>query len=207
MSVALFFVVLVIGIIILATFLLLTSSIKIEVIKLKTKVEDLPIKGTVEEYLLEIRLCIFGKISVYKKRIKIKETDKEFKSNKIIKWLDKQVDFELENLLKDTSKTLWREKNKIFTKRNLELLKNMRGKLRRINAKVEIGTENAAVTSYLVSIISTVISVVLMRKVSIKESEKFQYQVRPNYIGQNFIKMELRLYNRNKNGTYYLYNN
>ena len=79
------------------------------------------------------------------------------------------------------------KKNQQFDKKAIKLLKELNIEIKNINLNIEIGTENASLTSILVPSISTVISIILQRKV--KKFENQIFKVNPIYINQNLVNI------------------
>ena len=77
--------------------------------------------------------------------------------------------------------------NQQFDKKALTAIKELNIGIKNIDLYVDIGTENASLTSIIVPIVSTVISFILHKKI-----KKFQNQVftiNPIYINQNLVNI------------------
>ena len=69
------------------------------------------------------------------------------------------------------------------------LLKNLKIIFEELNLKVEIGTENSALTSIIFGIVSGIIPFVLRNQ--IKNIEKQKIDIKPIYLNQNLLNIEL----------------
>lgn len=146
-------------------FSLITSNIKISLynIHFNSKNHD----KINEDYMIEIFLKIFFVIPIYKAKVNHK---------KIEKILEKQ-------------KTKFIENKKNIDLKILKEIKKLKVDLEEITVNVMIGTENAAFTSFIVAIISTILA--LFINMSIKTyNRKQKFKVMPVYINQNLIKIE-----------------
>ena len=120
-----------------------------------------------KDYRIVIKLCILGKIPILKINITKTKLERLKVKEKI-----KQIDFEV---LKDS---------KQFDKKLIEAVKKLNVIIPNINLKIELGTENAALTAMIVPILSTIIANIFRRKV-----KKQRFQINPIYINQNMINI------------------
>lgn len=79
------------------------------------------------------------------------------------------------------------EKNPSFNKEIWKAIKKLNISIKNINLHVDLGTENASLTSVLVPVISTVIAIVLRKKVRNFENQIFMIQ--PIYQNQNLVNL------------------
>lgn len=121
---------------------------------------------------LRIKLCILGKIPIV--NIKV--------SKKLIKKL------KLEEKFKKIDINDIEEDKNIFNK-IIDITKRNYLKIERLDLKVELGTENAALTAILVPIISTIVSMIIRRKV--KDIRKQNFKIKPIYNNQNILNIAL----------------
>ena len=121
---------------------------------------------------LRIKLCILNKIPI----LSIKVTKKLIEKLKI-KEKFKKID--INNL----------EEDKNIFRKILEITKTNSLKIENLDLKIELGTENAALTAVLIPIISTIISIIIRRKV--KDFEKQSFQIKPIYNNQNILNIAL----------------
>ena len=145
--------------------LLLFSKIRIEVINFKFS--SMTPRHINKDYRIVIKLCILGKIPILKINITKTKLERLKVKEKI-----KQIDFEV---LKDS---------KQFDKKLIEAVKKLNVIIPNINLKIELGTENAALTAMIVPILSTIIANIFRRKV-----KKQRFQINPIYINQNMINI------------------
>ncbi len=126
-----------------------------------------------EKYLAYIRLKLLGKITVFRLKItstmieKIKQK-KDFQK----KFKDKLELFGFQII----------ENQDRFDLKILEALKSSNIKIKDFDLEVEIGTENAVLTSMLVAFLGTVFSIVLNGK---------KFVIHPRFINQNFINFSI----------------
>ena len=81
------------------------------------------------------------------------------------------------------------QNNKQFDKKALVAVKELNIGIKKIKLYVDIGTENASLTSILVPALSTIIAIILHKKVKKFENQKFQIQ--PIYSNQNLVNIDI----------------
>ncbi len=151
--------------IILLAILVITSTLNIEIAKIYFYVGDKKInnKNLLIENEIYLELYIFGKIKIWKHKIKSSVNE----TNIIDKIKPKSND---DKILKD-----------IFN-----LLKQNKLKL---NINAYVGTTNVILTSYIISIISGVISI--LGGIIKNKKSSYKYNIKPIYDMQNILKIEL----------------
>lgn len=162
---------------ILLNVMLVFSKIIIEIENIKFKSHNS--NHLNDTYKIVLMVKLFGIIPILKKvydKNKIDNINKKLDIHTKIKKID------LNNVvdsLKENNKsniTLV----KIFFKDVLEIIN--------INFKIELGTENAAVTAIIIGILSMLISIILRKKI---ENIKIQkYKIIPKYCNHNLINIE-----------------
>ena len=123
-----------------------------------------------KDYEIIVKLCILKVIPILKVNITKTKLEKIKLKDKI-----KQLDLKM---IQD---------NKQFDKKIFEAIKKLDIHIKNIDLFVDLGTENASLTSIIVPAISTVISIILHKKV-----KKFKDQVfiiNPVYINQNLVNI------------------
>lgn len=80
------------------------------------------------------------------------------------------------------------DKNK-FDKKMLKALKKANTDIKELNLDIEIGTENAALTSIIVPAVSTVIAIILRKKMKNQDNKTFI--IKPQYLNQNLLNISL----------------
>lgn len=87
------------------------------------------------------------------------------------------------------NKKISKEEEKYFkNKIKKELFKHLSDiRINKLNLKIKIGTENAFFTSMIIPIISSIISIILMKKITNVEKQK--YIVEPIYLNQNLLEI------------------
>lgn len=157
---------------ILIVFLLLIifSKIKIEVVNFKFSSEWK--RHINKDYKVIIKLCILNKIPILKINITKTRLEKLKLKDKI-----KDIDFKVI------------QNNKKFDKKLVKAIKKSNIDIDYINLNVELGTENACLTSIIVPAISTFLAILFRKKV--KQFEKQIFIIKPVYINQNLINIAL----------------
>ena len=161
-------------ILLLIIILLTFSKIQIEILNIKYKSVDK--RHLNKNYEIVLILKILDKIPIFKLKIDKKKLEKLKKKEK----LQKRVN--------EINLKIIENKNK-FDKNVLEAIKKANIEIKKINLKIEIGTENAFFTSLLVPVISTIVSILIRRK--IKNINKQRFIVNPIYCNQNIANIEI----------------
>ena len=154
----------------------LTSKLDIRMINLI--IDSQSIKHLNDRYEIIIRLKIFGNIPILKFTInknKLRKIQQSWKMNEKVKQLEKDIlqnkdkfDMQMIKGLKEFSKGIYVN--------NLEL-------------EVELGTENAFLTSILVAFFSSILAI-SFSKIHVKEKNTV-YKIEPVYRNENSIKIEI----------------
>ena len=150
--------------------IIIFSKIRVEIINFKFSSQNK--RHINKDYRIVIKLCVFNKVPILKiditktklEKLKIKEKIKNFDFNTI------QYKTKLD---KNTFKSI--KKSEI--------------NIKNINLNIELGTENASLTSILLPAISTFLSILLRNKV--KKFENQIFIINPVYINQNLINIAL----------------
>ena len=117
-------------------------------------------------YQIILKWRILGKITILKSII----TNKKFEE-----WKNKEKNRKLGTV-----------ENKI-DKKIIEAIKHAKIEYKNVNLKIELGTENACLTSLLIPAISTSIAIWLRKK--IKENENQTFIIQPIYQNRNLINI------------------
>lgn len=155
-------------VLILIIILLVFSRIRIEVINFKFSSQTQ--RHINKDYKVIIKLCILKKIPILKVNITKTKLEKMKIKEKI-----KNIDFKI-----------IQNKNK-FDKNAIKAIKKSNININKINLNLEIGTENATLTSVIVPTISTILAILLSRKIENPKNQLFIIQ--PVYINQNLINI------------------
>ena len=155
-------------VLILIIVLLVFSRIRIEVINFKFSSQTK--RHINKDYKVIIKLCILKKIPILKVNITKTKLEKMKIKEKI-----KNIDFKI-----------IQNKNK-FDKNAIKAIKKSNININKINLNLEIGTENATLTSVIVPTISTILAILLSRKIENPKNQLFIIQ--PVYINQNLINI------------------
>ena len=146
------------------------SKIQVQIINLKFS--SIMPRHLNKDYKIAIRWYILSKIPIMKFNIHKTKMEKIKIKEKI-----RNIDFKI-----------LEEQGKIDVKK-LKTLKELKMKIKSVNLNLEIGTENAALTSILVPVISTVIAIVLRKKVRKYENQIFI--INSVYLNQNLLNISL----------------
>lgn len=158
---------------ILIIFTLLTiyfSKIQIQIINFKFS--GVAQRHINKDYKVIIKWYIFNKIPVMKLSITKSKLEKVQFKNKMKKLNLKML-----------------EKQNNYDKKAIKAIKTLNTQIKNINLSMDIGTENAALTSMLVPILSTIISIVLRKKSNSKDKQIFI--INPIYLNQNILNISL----------------
>lgn len=152
------------------------SNLELEIINIDFNSQNK--KKLNSNYKYIIRLKILSKITILKIT---------FTQNKIEKILSKiDVDKKIEKFEEKIQEKRYNAYLKFLKTIGEELLKEINIKSMEIN--IVICTENALLTSMIVSIVSSVISIIMSIKYNGKE--KFIYQIKPMFSNQNLINVK-----------------
>lgn len=168
-------------IILVFLFILLIFVLMIITIKLRIQFIDLNFTTTQSDhinknYKIEITIYTLQKLPILKININNKKINKALKNKKI----NEILRVEKEKIIKD---------NINFEKEILKEIKKLNIELKEMQLKISIGTENAAITAFIIPIISTFLSMFLSKKVN-KYNSKQIFLVTPVYINENLIDVE-----------------
>lgn len=83
------------------------------------------------------------------------------------------------------------EKNVKFDKTIIETLKNIKIKILNLNLKVDFGTEDAILTSYLIAFIASIIGIILPHIVDKNKEKNCNYIINPMYRNKNEYRISL----------------
>lgn len=161
-------------ILIVIFFMLIISTIKLEIkdfIFDSTKSKN----KKVSQYKIIIRLKLFNKLTWLKIRITKEQIIKAI-SNKLVKEL----------ILKSMKKI---KENKNIEVKKLKVLKKLNINTDKLKLYIKLDTPNIATTTYLTTIISTVISIILARTASTNNMNNYRYKIQPTFYMQNFLKI------------------
>ena len=152
------------------------SNLELEIINIDFNSQNK--KKLNSNYKYIIRLKILSKITILKIT---------FTQNKIEKILSKiDVDKKIEKFEEKIQEKRYNSYLKFLKTIGEELLKEIN--IKSIEINIVICTENALLTSMIVSIVSSVISIIMSIKYNGKE--KFIYQIKPMFSNQNLINVK-----------------
>lgn len=125
-----------------------------------------------KDYRIIIKLYVLGFLPI----LKISITKAKLKKIKLKEKI-KNVDFS------------YLEENPSFNKEIWKAIKKLNVSIKNINLHVDIGTENASLTSIIVPAISTIVAIVLRKKV--KNFENQIFMIHPIYQNQNLVNLSV----------------
>lgn len=150
---------------------LIFSKIQVEIENFRLNLPKNKDKILNDTFFFKIKLVIFGTLPIINLKINREKLKK------------------LENNLKD--KKIKLDINKIgkqITKENINDAKKLQMHIEKIKLKINFGTENTILTSFMVPIISTIWSIVLTKK-RVKE-EKQRLEINPIYNKGNLVNID-----------------
>lgn len=156
--------------IVLLVIILFFSKIRIEMINFRFNSQLR--RHINKDYKIIIKLKAFALIPIFK--INITKTKLERMG---LKERIKNIDFDV------------LENNYKLDKRMIKAMKNLNLSIKNIQLHIDIGTENASLTSIIVPVISTIIAIVLRKKM--KHFENQVFIINPIYQNQNLINLSV----------------
>lgn len=163
--------------IITALFLIiLLSTIRIEVDKVKLKIFEEKLKKSkiIFDYELYIGLYLLGKIKIVKIKI----------NKQILNKINIKEKISTENIKKikrEAKKN--KELKKVIKKLNIEILK--------LDLKLELDTPDVLITTGLVTTISIIVSIIFSKLLKIKKFNEYKYKIIPLYNNKNMLNLEI----------------
>ena len=163
-------------IILVVTLIIITAKIEVKIVNLAINSQNK--EHISDKYKIITKLKIFGNIPIIKftlNKKKVKKIQQSLKMNEKVKQLEKDI---LQN------------KNKFDKKMVKELKEFSKGiYVENLELEVELGTENAFLTSMLVAIFSSILSIGFSR-IRVRE-KNIVYEIKPVYKNENSIKIEI----------------
>ncbi len=132
------------------------------------------------KYKISFCICILNKIPILKITLTKAKLKKINQKTHIKEKIEREFD-------KQNIKRLTREYD--VKKDIAEILKNIKLKIEKINLKIELGTENVILTSFLVPVISAILAILIP---SMKcKPHKQEFKVIPVYNSKNLVNFQL----------------
>lgn len=146
---------------------------------IKINIKDLIlINAKIYKFNLEISINLFSKVKCFKLSINDKTLEKLKDSSKRV-MIDKILNTKILRDYKNIKKTIFLKRKKILKIVQKSEIENFR-----MYAKV--GTENACITAYLITFISSILAIILARKIS-----NPQYKIEPIYMDKTYIYLSI----------------
>lgn len=163
--------------IILITIILLFSKIKINVNKFNYL--SINPKNRKTDYNIIIQLIILKKFPIF---------EIKFNKNNIIKI--EKIKRKIKNKF-ETFDFTEIEKDKEIKKKILEIIKKLKIDIDKINLNIEIGTENAVLTSFIIPVVATLLTYILKNNIknNVIKSEENKFKIKPIYYNQNLLNI------------------
>lgn len=158
-------------IILLIILMILTIRIKIEIRNFKFTSQSKEHMN--KNYKINLKIYVFYIVPIF--RITQKKIKELFKSEKVKEQIKKQ-EFKI-------------KENNINIKK-IKDIKNLKLDIDKMDLKVMIGTENASITAFTVSILSALIAVIFSKQNKIINNN-YKYIIEPIYINENLINLEI----------------
>ena len=129
-----------------------------------------------KNYKIEIIIYTFNFIPILKLKITNKKINKALSNEKIRKAIKEQ-------------KTKIIENRKNIDIEAIKEIKNIKMEIKKMNLNIALGTEDAAITAFIIPIISTFIAMFLSKRVQ-RYNNNQKFSIQPVYINQNLINIE-----------------
>lgn len=165
--------------ILIAILLILFLNIKIEINKLVIKYSDINYDNTLE-FIINIKGYLFNFIKIFNIKIDKEKVEKYFKKKSIIKLYRKiLINEKFDIKIIDTAKKYIKKYKIEYNKQPI--------KVEKVNLNMEIGLINIETTSYLIALISIVLSI----PIAFLGDEKYKYKIYSRYEQNNFININV----------------
>ena len=152
---------------IIFSIIILLSTIKVEIENLR--IGNIKIK---KEYNIKISINVFNKIKIFAINLN-KDKLKKISTSKQLQKID------IQKLSKKVS----------INKEDLKVLKHIKPVIEKLQLYIDLGTEDAVLTSYLIAIIASIIGIALPHIT--QDINNCKYLVNPLYNGKNQFNMDL----------------
>lgn len=158
--------------------IILLSNLRISINKLElsNEIENTPI---IKKFEMSISVYILNKIKIFNKNI----NEDDLKSVKNSKRIE-----QVKNKLLNGQSVKEKKKN---VKMDIDILKRLNINLKELNLDLKLGTEDVLLTTFLIAIISIIISMALAKVIKKYDEKKYKYLIIPNYNNKNSLKINL----------------
>ena len=176
------------GLVIVISFLLIIlflSTIKIKLEDFYLSNEDVG-KKIVKSYRIKIGIYFLNRIKYLGITLTKEKINKISNTKLYSKIADRVILKGKENI-----KAIMKEKNIKPNKEIINIIKQANIKVSEFKLDFKIGTEDVILTSFLIAIISAVISIALSKSVDKYNEENFKYLITPIYSNKNMIIVDL----------------
>ena len=156
--------------------LVLTFLILIAVFIIKFEIVDFELSNiipiTPKNYKIKLSFYLFGKIKIFSFKLNSERARKMYSKMNIEK-------FDIE------------KGRKFLTIKNINILKKLNTRLDYLDLELDLGLEDAILTTELITLISIVISNILPHIISKYIPNKYRYKIMPIYINKNAYYIKL----------------
>ncbi len=154
------------------------SNLRVSINKLEVsnEIENTPI---IKKFEMSISVYILNKIKIFNKNI----NEYDLKSVKNSKRIE-----QVKNKLLNGKSVKEKKKN---VKMDIDILKRLNINLKELNLELKLGTEDVLLTTFLITIISIIISMALAKVIKKYDEKKYKYLIIPNYNNKNSLKIIL----------------
>ena len=146
--------------------MIILSTLKIKISNLEasniTNVKEKSLKNPNKKAQVNISFCLFNYIKWFGLKLDEKKFNKMYEKIKLGK-------IDLKKLEQD------------FKLRDLLQLKKLKAEIEYLNLELKIGTEDVILTSFIVAVISTLISIILPYLIKRYQKDKYYYKILPLY--------------------------
>ena len=154
---------------------IITLQIQVKVKHIKYNSEELKGRRLENNYQIIIKILTLEKIPIFRLKINKAKIEKLNKKTQIKQKIEEKIKKQ------DFAKAIEMEKKYDLKKLIPEVYKNIKLGTENINLKIDIGTENVMLTSFIIPVISTILVFIVKRN----------FKVKPIYENKNIIKFEL----------------
>lgn len=164
--------------IVLFTLVIVLSNLRISINKLEisNETQSTPL---IKKFEMSISVYILNKVKIFNKNV----NESDLKNAKNSKKME-----QIKNKLLNGKSVKEKKKN---VKMDIDILKSLNMNLKELNLELKLGTEDVLLTTFLITIISIIISMALAKVIKKYDEKKYKYLIIPNYNNKNSLKISL----------------
>lgn len=164
--------------IVLFVLVILLSTLRVSINKLEISNET-PNTPLLKKFEMSIGVFILNKVKIFNKNINESDLKNAKNSKKMV---------QIKNKLLEGKSVKEKKKN---VKMDIDILKSLNMNLKELNLELKLGTEDVLLTTFLIAIISIIISMALAKVIKKYDEKKYKYLIIPNYNNKNSLKISL----------------